>query len=103
MVACACRHTRQRSKNRSGACEGTHKKNCTAEVHGRNKEKKTAQSHDIALQTRQRQFIKNLLKLKKIHLHPSTTHTLERRKKNEKNEKKMKKIEKKIEKNRKKK
>ncbi|KAF5219080.1 hypothetical protein ECC02_007933 [Trypanosoma cruzi] len=37
---CACRHTKQRSKNRSRAYEGTHKQNCTAEVHGRNKEKK---------------------------------------------------------------
>ncbi|RNC35382.1 exo-alpha-sialidase [Trypanosoma cruzi] len=52
VVVCACRHTKQRSKNRSRAIEETHKPKCTAEVHGRNKEKKTAQSHDIALQTK---------------------------------------------------
>ncbi|RNC32236.1 exo-alpha-sialidase [Trypanosoma cruzi] len=27
VVVCACRHTKQRSKNRSRACEGTHKQN----------------------------------------------------------------------------
>ncbi|ESS63084.1 hypothetical protein TCDM_09162 [Trypanosoma cruzi Dm28c] len=60
VVVCACRHTNQRrSKNRSRACEGTHKQNCTAEVHGGNKEKKTAQAHNIALRKKQRPFIKN--------------------------------------------
>ncbi|ESS61198.1 hypothetical protein TCDM_11221 [Trypanosoma cruzi Dm28c] len=63
VVVCACRHTRQRSKNRSRACEGTHKQNCTAEVHGRNNKKKTAQAHDIALRKKQRQFIKKLMKI----------------------------------------
>ncbi|ESS63247.1 hypothetical protein TCDM_08991 [Trypanosoma cruzi Dm28c] len=68
VVVCAYRHTRQRSKNRRRACEWTHKQKCTAEVHGRNKEKKTAQAHDTALQPKQRPFIKNSLKFKKIIL-----------------------------------
>ncbi|RNC36157.1 hypothetical protein TcCL_Unassigned00891 [Trypanosoma cruzi] len=38
VVVCACRHTRQRSENRSRACEGTHKQNvqqrCMAEITG---------------------------------------------------------------------
>ncbi|ESS55034.1 hypothetical protein TCDM_13519 [Trypanosoma cruzi Dm28c] len=62
VVVCACRHTKQKRKNRSRACGETHKQKCTAEMHGRNKEKKTAQAHDIARQPKQRQFIKKLLK-----------------------------------------
>ncbi|EKF29622.1 hypothetical protein MOQ_006582 [Trypanosoma cruzi marinkellei] len=40
VCVCVYKNTRQRSKNRRRACEGTQKKKCTAEVHGRNKEKK---------------------------------------------------------------
>ncbi|KAF5217544.1 hypothetical protein ECC02_009601 [Trypanosoma cruzi] len=65
VVVCACRHTKQRSKNRSRACEGTHKQKCTAETRGGNNKKKTAQAHNIALQPKQRPFIKKIIKIKK--------------------------------------
>ncbi|ESS61532.1 hypothetical protein TCDM_10872 [Trypanosoma cruzi Dm28c] len=69
---CACRNTKQKSrKNEAEYVEGRTK--CTAEVHDRNKEKKTAQAHDIALRKKQRPFIKKINEnKKKTHPHPST-------------------------------
>ncbi|KAF5219371.1 hypothetical protein ECC02_007608 [Trypanosoma cruzi] len=92
VVVCACRHTKQRSKNRSRACEGTHKQKRTAEVHGRNKEKKTAQAHNIALQKKQRQFIKKLIKINKRKFIFTLPHlTLWKKQKRKEEKKKMKK------------
>ncbi|ESS56181.1 hypothetical protein TCDM_12501 [Trypanosoma cruzi Dm28c] len=59
---CACRQTKQRRRKEGAECveRRTHKKECTAEVHGRNKGKKTAQAHDIALRLKQWQFTQDL-------------------------------------------
>ncbi|RNC34668.1 hypothetical protein TcCL_Unassigned02520, partial [Trypanosoma cruzi] len=53
--------------------KGRTNKNSTAEVHGRNK--KTAQAHNIALQTKQRQFIKKFNKNKLNKNSSSPFHT----------------------------
>ncbi|ESS60511.1 hypothetical protein TCDM_11959 [Trypanosoma cruzi Dm28c] len=69
VCGCVClqKHKAKTQKRGSRVCGGTHKikLKCTAGTHNGNN-KKTAQTHDIALRLKQRQFTQYLLKTKNV-------------------------------------